>query len=284
MLAAIPIAEAGREHTWPARLELEFARRGDRSVLATRCHDGPLVVQKPHYPEGDSICHAIIVHPPGGIAGGDELELTARLGPGCGALLTTPGATKWYRSAAAWARQKITFTVGAGASLEWLPQETIVFDGALADARLDVEIIGDGTFIGWEILCLGRTGSAERFSRGEWRARTMIERDAKPLRFEQARLTGNDRALESPAVMDRVPVVATLLAASAKLTPSLLAACRGIAPISGQGAVTLLPGLLVARYLSASSEAAKGYFTQLWQVLRPTLIGQPGIEPRIWRT
>ena len=284
MYAAMPTAEAVRENIWPARLELEFQRRGERSVLAARRHDGPLVLQKPHYPEGDGICHAIIVHPPGGIAGGDELELRADLGAASSALLTTPGATKWYRSAGAWARQQINFNVNPGASLEWLPQESIVFDGARADARLDVELKGDGAFIGWEILCLGRTGSAERFSQGEWRSRTTVKRDGKPLWFERARLDGNDRALEAPAVMAGEPVVATMLAVSDKLTPSLLAACRAIAPLRGQGAITLLPGLLVGRYLGVSSAAAKIYFTKLWQVLRPAFIGRAAVEPRIWRT
>lgn len=284
MYAAMPSTQAVQENIWPARLELEFERRGERSVLAGRRHDGPLVVQKPHYPEGEGICHAIIVHPPGGIAGGDELELRADLGADSSALLTTPGATKWYRSAGAWARQRIIFNVAGAASLEWLPQETIVFDGARADARLDVELNGNGAFIGWEILCLGRTGSAERFSRGEWRSRTAIKRDGKPLWFERARLAGNDRALEAPAVMAGEPVVATMLAASDKLTPTLLAACRAIVPLRGQGAITLLPGLLVGRYLGGSSEAAKFYFTKLWQAIRPAVIGRTAVEPRIWRT
>lgn len=270
--------------TWPARLELEFARRGQRSVLAARRHDGPLVVQKPHYPEGDGICHAIIVHPPGGIAGGDELELTAELGAGSSALLTTPGAAKWYRTAGAWSRQQIIFRVCVGASLEWLPQESIVFDGAHADARLDVELNGDGSFIGWEIICFGRTGSAERFNQGKWRSRTAIKRDGKPLWFERGQLAGGDRALEAPAALAEKPVVGTMLAASDKLTPSLLADCREIAASRGDGATTLLPGLLVGRYLGESSEAAKNYFTKLWQVVRPALIGRPAVAPRIWRT
>jgi len=253
-------------------------------VLAARRHDGPLVLQKPHYPEGDEICHGIIVHPPGGIAGGDALELNVKLGAGSSALLTTPGATKWYRSAALWARQQVSFNVRNGASLEWLPQETIVFDGAYADAGLDADLKGDGTFIGWEMVCLGRTGSAERFNRGEWRSRIALKRDGKPLWFERARLDGNDRALAAPAVMAGESVAAIMLAASYKADRSLHAACRELKPLRGEGAVTLLPGLLVGRYLGGSSEAAKFYFTKLWQVIRPVLVGRVAVEPRIWRT
>src|SRR5260370_34276057 len=116
--------------SWKARLSLAFARQGERSVLIGRAHDGPLVVQKPLYPEGEGVCHAIVVHPPGGIAGGDELALDVRCEHGSHAVLTTPGAGKWYRSAGTLARQCLDFNVAG--TLDGLPRETIVFDGALA--------------------------------------------------------------------------------------------------------------------------------------------------------
>src|SRR5207244_7905018 len=118
--------------SWKASLSLSFARDENRSVLARRSHEGPLVVQKPLYPEGDAVCHAIVVHPPGGIAGGDELALDIRAAADAHALLTTPGASKWYRSAGPWARQHVRIEAAAGSIVEWLPQETILFDAALA--------------------------------------------------------------------------------------------------------------------------------------------------------
>jgi urease accessory protein len=269
---------------WRAALALEYERRGERTALAGRRHDGPLLVQKPFYPEGGAVCHTIIVHPPGGIAGGDDLELTARVGPGAFALLTTPGAAKWYRSAGAWARQEIAFDVRAGGCLEWLPQETIVFDGARADARLEVRLAGDAAFIGWEVLCLGRTGSGERFTGGEWRSRVRLERDGKPLWLERARIEGSGAALRSPAILADQPVAAVLLAASPRLDDAGRDACRRLEPAAGEGAVTLLPGLLVGRYLGSSSEAAKSYFAAMWRVLRPSVSGREASEPRIWRT
>src|SRR2546423_15456645 len=116
--------------SWKARLSLSFARDGNRSVLAERSHEGPLVVQKPLYPEGDTVCHTILVHPPGGIAGGDELRIEARVGAAAHTLLTTPAAGKWYRSAGPWAQQRVRLDGGAGPSVQWLPQESILFDGA----------------------------------------------------------------------------------------------------------------------------------------------------------
>lgn len=270
--------------SWRAALELDFERRSGRTILARRSHDGPLVIQKPLYPEGEEVCHGIVAHPPGGIAGGDALELSARLGADARALLTAPGAAKWYRSAGAQARQRIHFTVETGACLEWLPQENIVFDGALAELRTAVRLSGDARFIGWEVVCLGRTGSGEKLSHGKYDARTLIERDGRPLWLEHAQIEGGNGALASPVTLACQPVVGTLLAASLRLDGSVLEACRKLNPMAGDGAVTLVPGLLVGRYLGASSESAKNYFIGLWKILRPALIGREGVEPRIWRT
>lgn len=280
MLPLTPLS--GR--SWHAQLRLDFARRPARTVLAERRHDGPLVIQKPLYPEDEAVCHAIVVHPPGGIAGGDRLEISVRAGETAHALLTTPGAAKWYRSAGARAEQQIALRIGAGAFLEWLPQETIFFNGALAELRMDVDLEADGAFIGWEILCLGRTGSGEKFAGGECRTRTLVRRDRKPAWLENARLAGGAAALDSPAILAGEPVAGTLTAASLRVTEELLRRCREIKAMSGVGAVTMMPGLLVGRYLGASSEAAKHYFIQLWRVLRPVLTGRPAVEPRIWRT
>jgi urease accessory protein len=253
-------------------------------VLASRRHDGPLVVQKPLYPEGDAVCHTIVVHPPAGIAGGDELEITVRAAEDAHVLLTTPGAGKWYRSAGSWARQRLALVAGKGACLEWLPQETIVFDGALAELRTEVQLTADAVYIGWEVLCLGRTGSGEHYGSGECRPRTQLWRDGKPLWFEHGRIEAGGPLTHSPAGLGGHPVCGTLLAAAPGVGAELLSACRQEQASSGEVAVTLLPGLLVARYLGDSSEAARQYFARLWQRLRPALTGREAVEPRIWKT
>src|SRR5258705_7801205 len=121
----MPVDDALRAQRWRARLALDFERRDERSVLASRRHDVPLVVQKPLYPEGDPVCHAIVVHPPAGIAGGDELEIDVRVAPRAHALLTTPGAGKWYPSSGPLARQRVAIDVAVDARVVWLPQGTI---------------------------------------------------------------------------------------------------------------------------------------------------------------
>jgi len=268
--------------SWKASLSLDFSFQNRKTTLSRNVHDGPLVVQKPLYPEGSEVCHAIVVHPPGGIAGGDELGLRVRTEHGAAALLTTPGAAKWYRSAGAWARQDAVFDVEG--VLEWLPQETIVFDGALAQTSYDVNLGAAAGFIGWDIVCLGRTGSGERFSRGAFRSSIHIRREGRLLWLERGRIEGGGRLLESPAGLAGSPVFGTLFASLLNFDNKILDKLREQKPSTGAGAVTLLPGILLARYLGGSSEAARRYFLALWRILRPALMGREANEPRIWRT
>jgi urease accessory protein len=277
MLVAEPLVSS-----WKARLALGFSYTDKKTILSARTHDGPLVVQKPLYPEGGNPCHAIIVHPPGGIAGGDELRLSVSADKGASVLLTTPGAAKWYRSAGPWARQGVTFNVEG--TLEWLPQETIVFDGALAQTAYDVNLGAGACLIGWDIVCLGRTGSGERFARGLFRTSMQVRREGKLLWLERGRIDGGGRLLASPAGLAGKPVFGTLFASGLHLHRELLHETRKAEPEQGQGAVTLLPGILLARYLGDSTEAARRYFIALWRILRPALTGRDAAEPRIWGT
>ncbi|THF63299.1 urease accessory protein UreD [Pseudothauera rhizosphaerae] len=271
---------------WRARLALDYARRGARTVLAARSHHGPLVVQRPLYPEGEAICHTILVHPPAGIVGGDQLEFSATLGEGAHVLLTTPGAGKWYRSAAGVAPGSFTqrLDVAAGAVCEWLPQESIVYDGAVGEQALEVELAEDAVFIGSEMLCLGRTGAGERFQRGAFSLSTRIARDGRPLWLEAGRIDGGGALLDSPAGLAGQPVTGTLLATGPGLDAALLDACRAVPPAAGEGGVTLLPGLLVARWLGLHAEAGQQWLRALWRVLRPALTGRAAEAPRIWNT
>src|SRR5258706_11083292 len=263
---------------WKAEFGLVFQLINGKTVLAEKRFDGPLVVQKPFSPEGHAVCHAIVVHPPAGIAGGDELTLDVNAREGASVLLTTPGAGKWYRSAGPWARQKLRFDVPG--DLEWLPQETIVFDAALADMDCEVSLGPNGRYLGWEILCLGRTGSGERFSRGRIRMKSTISRDGIPLWWEQGTIAGGERLMSSAAGLGGKTVCATLLAAAPGLDRAMVSSCREEAEF----AVTLLPGLLVARMLCDSSEQAKAGVTRLWSKLRPQIFGRAAVEPRIWKT
>jgi len=268
--------------SWKAHLALGFSFENQKTTLSEKIHDGPLVVQKPLYPEGGEVCHAIVVHPPGGIAGGDELTLDVKAGKSAAALLTTPGAAKWYRSSGPRAMQSLRFDVHG--QLEWLPQETIVFDGALAETETEVELDAGAGLIGWDIVCLGRTGSGERFTRGSYRTSIRVRREKKLLWLERGRIDGGGKLLDSPAGLGGSTVFGTLFASSLNLNQELLNETRKPEPEAGRGAATLLPGILLARYLGDSSEAARRYFISLWRILRPVLTGREATEPRIWRT
>jgi urease accessory protein len=276
--------EAVHLQGWRAELALAFERRAARTVLATRRHEGPLVVQRPFYPEGEAVCHAIVLHPPAGIAGGDELEVSVRSAPHAHALLTTPGAGKWYRSAGPWARQRLDFDVADGACLEWLPQETIVFDGALARLETEIRLAGDARYVGWEILCLGRSGSGEKLERGTCRVRTIIRRDGRLQWVERGVIEGGGRLLDARVGLAGQPVCGTLIVAAQALGADLVGACRVPRPAVGAGAVTQVSGVLLARYLGPSGEAARRYFAAVWEIVRPQVLGRAATAPRIWAT
>ena len=269
---------------WRARLALDFERRGERSVLASRRHDGPLVVQKPLYPEGDPVCHAIVVHPPAGIAGGDELGIDVRVDAGAHVLLTTPGAGKWYRSSGPWARQRVAIEAAAGSCVEWLPQETILYESARADIRWQARIEPEARVIAWDVICLGRTGSGEAFDKGELRLETRLTCGGKLAWLERGRIEPSSPITRSPAGLHSHSVLGTMIVAAPAIDDAWLAACREALPRSGEAAITRVPGLLIARYRGDSSEAARLYFIELWKRVRLPVMGREANEPRIWRT
>jgi urease accessory protein len=271
------------ERAWRAHLALAFARRDERTMLARREHVGPLRVQKPLYPERD-VCQCILVHPPGGIAGGDTIALDVRVDPGARAQVTTPGAAKWYRSAGPQAHQSASFDVGEGAVLEWLPQGTIVFDGARANVATSVRLARGAIFVGWEVVCLGRIAAGERFQSGELRHRIDIERDGAPIWSERARLRAGSPLMYSAVGLNGAPVFGTFLTAAEAIDDALVSELRAERPERGEGAATSLPGVLAARYVGDSYEQALGYFARLWRIVRPRVLGREALAPRIWTT
>jgi urease accessory protein len=273
-----------RSTGWRAKLSLRYERRSERTVLAERRHAGPMLVQKALYPEGEQVCHGIVLHPPGGIVGGDELALNVAVGARASALLTTPGATKWYRSSGSEAHQSVRFHVARGGSLEWLPQPAIVFDGALGANACEISVDEDACYIGWDVWCLGRTASGERLRAGRMTTRTQIDCGSVPLFLERAAIEGGSRLLDSPVGLNGQPISGTLGAVVPRIESDVVTACRSIKPSYGHGGVTRLPRVIVARYLGDRAEAAFAYFVSLWEVLRPALLARVAASPRIWRT
>lgn len=269
---------------WEAELDLTLTRRAHGTVLSRHRHRGPLLVQKALYPEGRDTCHVTILHPPGGVAAGDRLKVSVELEPHAAALLTTPGATKWYRSAGEQAYQQVALSVAEGAVLEWLPRENIFFDGAQVMLGLDVNLMAGAHFIGWDLHGFGRRASGETWRRGALKIRTSIHREERLLWSEMARVDAAGAFAESSVGLAGASVCGTLVAAGWAITPDVLMACRDV-PAAGATArigITHLPEILLARYLGDSTEDGFRWFTALWGVLRQALAGKPACEPRVW--
>jgi urease accessory protein len=266
---------------WQGRLTLGFEARGSRTVLAHRRRHGPLAVQRPFYPE-DGVCHVYLLHPPGGVVGGDRLEVDVECTTGSQALLTTPGATKFYRSSGALATQAQCLVVGAGAVLEWLPQENILFPGARARLQTQVELQHDARLVLWEIHCLGRPTNDEPFDSGMLDSALSIYRDGRPLLLDRLRV--NERNRHAPSLLAGQPVSGTLVLSHASDVECH--AARALLPTDAghRTAATLIDDLLVVRYLGASTERARAIFTAVWSAVRQTTLGRPALLPRIWAT
>jgi urease accessory protein len=260
-----------------------------RTIVHDR-HDGPLRVLASLYPEAPSVCHNVLVHPPGGIVGGDELHLTATLAEGAHALVTTPGATRFYRSAGDGAVQALTARLDGGARLEWLPLETIAYSGCLAANRLRFELAPGAEVIGWDVLALGLPASGQPFERGRY-AQT-IELAGSWL--EHGVIDAADRRLlDSPLGFAGRRVAATLwFAAGSPLAPArrdaLLDAARTAAqghPLGDcAGSTSPQPEVVLLRVLAHRVEPALGLLTEVWRAWRREAWSLAACAPRVWRT
>jgi urease accessory protein len=270
---------------WQAALDLHFERSGARTVLARRRHVGPLQVQRPFYPEGTDTCHVYLLHPPGGVVGGDQLRITIDVASGAQALLTTPAAGKLYRSAGRLATLDQRLTVASNAMLEWLPQETIVFAGAHVAASTRVDLAGSAKFLGWELVCLGRPAAAELFTQGVLRQRFEVWCDGAPLWIEGSRFCGGEPALTAAWGLRGHSVTGTLVCTAT--APELVTQVREAwSALSGDALVsaTQLDAVIVCRYLGDDAEQARACFVAAWTILRPAVLGRVACPPRIWAT
>jgi urease accessory protein len=284
MLATPPTAHDG----WPAELHLRFARRKMRTVLVEKRHSGPLLVQKAIYPEDEKICHAVIVHPPGGIAGGDELRVEIDLEPDSNAVVSTPAATKWYKAPRHRCLQQTTIRLAERATLDWLPQENIFYNATRAESTFRLQIGTGATAIGWEIGMLGRQASGEEWLEGTLRFLTSIERtDGLPLWVERLRLEATSSLRKAYQGLCGLNVFGTLWAVSAGCTASLAEELASDLPLENglRAGVTSLPeGILLVRGLANDVERLRQMMVDCWMRLRPPVHGLASRRLRLWAT
>ena len=275
---------------WHGHLSLDYRHDLEGRTTALDRHEGPLRVLRRLYPEGPGICHHVLVHPPGGIVGGDRLHIDASLAEGTHALITTPSATRFYRSAGELAAQDLRARLAPGARLEWLPLETLVYDAALAENRMRFELAPGAEMIGWDIVALGLPSANLPFRRGHYQQHLEL-----PGRWlERGRLAADDLPLlNAPLGLAGHTVTATLwFAAGQALTgarrEALLDAARALSdkhPLRATvGSTAPEDGVVVLRLLAQRVEPAFELLCQVraaWRGLAWGLAAQP---PRIWRS
>lgn len=273
---------------WHAQLQLQYRLDAQRTVLKHQ-HNGPLRILKSLYPEGDGICHNVIIHPPGGLVGGDVLDVTLQVGAGAHALVSTPGAARFYASDDAVATQQVRIDLDAGARLEWLPLEAIAYPNCKARNTVQANLEDGAEWLGWDVTALGLPTAQQPFDCGRFSQRIEIP----GLWLEQAQLDASDtHLLNSPLGLDGQRCLGTMwLACGTALTRErrehLLDVVRGVlasAPAHVRaGATCPNPNMLVLRAVAPLVEPVMELFQQTWTQLRPAAWGLTNTPPRIWR-
>jgi urease accessory protein len=276
---------------WRAHLDLSFRHAAGRSRMYRGESFGPLYVQKPFYPEGELV-HVYLLHPPGGVAGGDQLKINISAEDRAGALLTTPAANKFYRSAGLSASVQNVLSVGTGASLEWLPQENLFFGNCAVKLDTRVRLAPGARFISWDLNCFGRPASGDYFIDGDVSSSTGIYRaghtaaDDQPILFERNCWQAGSELMSAAWGLSGQGVVGTLYATPVD-DEQLAFLRRSLAAYSSadsQFALTSVGNLLIARILTDSSILARKQLVEVWQALRPLVLGRSASPPRIWST
>ena len=272
---------------WHASLQLDYTLEGTRTV-ARHAHNGPLRILQSLYPEGDAVCHNVLVHPPGGLVGGDTLDITATVGPGAHGLVTTPGATRFYRSTGERALQRTHLTLAEGARLEWLPLEALCYNACNAENHLTLNLAPGAECMGWDVTALGLPHAGQPFETG----RFVQHIEAPGLWLERGVIDAADhRLLESPLGLAGQRCMASLFfvvgtplerarrdtaldAARAVMDAHALKASAGATSPNGQ--------VLVVRALAPQVEPAMQLLQQVRAAWRAALWQLDAEPPRIW--
>jgi urease accessory protein len=282
---------------WLANYQAELVYLDDKTRLGKTSHFGPLRVQRAFYPEGNICAHLYLLHPPGGLVAGDYLTIGLHLKSHAQALMTTPSAGKIYNNITERKQfQKVSLKIDNDAVREWMPQETLVFDGAEGDLITEVELNDNAQFMGWDIVCLGRPSSEDWFERGRIRQVISIQRNGVPLFIERNTISAKGDIMQDKAGLAKQAVFGSfILTNDADQIPELdeeqreaLEKLAALTSESGQAkglvAVTHKPGLVIVRYLGPCADNAKKVFIKYWQWMRPFVNGRDACAPRIWNT
>ncbi len=273
--------------SWLAQLSLDYTQENGRSV-ARFSHQGPLRILQSLYPEGDAICHNVLVHPPSGLVGGDTLDMHVTVGQGAHGLVTTPGATRFYRSEASLATQQVHATLDEGARLEWLPLEAIAYSGCDALNRAVFDLAPGAEMMTWDITALGLPAADMPFVQGTFRQHLEIP----GVWLERGTLDASDsRLMNSPLGLSGQRCMATLVFAAGSAMADerierALACARELLEASElrltAGATSPHQQVIVLRVLSPVTEPAMQLLRQVWAAWRQEMWALVGTAPRLW--
>ena len=271
---------------WPAYLSLGFDKPAEKTRMIHMEFKGPLRVQRPFYPEED-VCHVYLLHPPGGLVSGDDLNIQLHCQSNSHALVTTPSAGKIYKADSKSIEQKQHVDIEVdNAVCEWMPMETIVFDGAHGKLSTQVNLFGDAKFVGIDVFCLGRPKSHLPFVHGSVEQRLSIYQDGIPLLLERQYLAADDPLLTAVSGFNGHLVSGTLAVVGLDNGAEMVTQLRDHfhADVKGTLSITYRLNVLLVRYLGDCSEQAQQQLRMCWQLIRPTLLERPACAPRIWYT
>lgn len=273
--------------SWLAQLSLDYTQENGRSV-ARFSHQGPLRILQSLYPEGDAICHNVLVHPPSGLVGGDTLDMQVTVGKGAHGLVTTPGATRFYRSEAGLATQQVHARLQDGARLEWLPLEALAYSGCDALNLAHFELAPSAELMTWDITALGLPNANQPFVTGRFQQHLEIP----GVWLERGTVDAQDeRLMNGPLGLAGQRCMATLVfAAGSAIAPERVEAALDAArtaleasPLRLQaGATQPHPQVIVLRVLAPVVEPAMQLLRPVWAAWRQVLWGLPGTVPRLW--
>ncbi|NEQ22768.1 MAG: urease accessory protein UreD [Microcoleus sp. SIO2G3] len=266
---------------WQGCLQLDYAQRQNVTQLVRAQVQAPLKVQRSFHPEG-AVCHSVILHTAGGIVGGDRLALEINLQPQSHTLITTAAAAKIYRSQGAQAEQITQIQVGENACLEWLPQEAIVFTGANYQQTTHIELAPGALWMGWEMTRLGRSARGERFEAGEWRSRTEVWQQGKPLWIDPQWVQGGSDMMDSPHGLNGAPVVGSFACVGRSMSADLVEAARAQWTGAGEIGVTRLMQGMLCRYRGDSTIDLRRWFIAVWHLARQEWLDRPACKQRVW--
>ena len=271
---------------WHGVVKITYQKRNHQTQPIAPYAQAPYKLQRPFYPQGQQTCYSTILHTAGGIVGGDKLSQSIQLQPETHAVITTAAASKVYRSRELTASQTVNLMVGEDACLDYLPRETIVFNGAQYQQQLRVNLASTATFFNWEIVRFGRSARGEQFLQGNWRSRTEVWQNERLLWVDCPWLPGKKTILGSPHGLGGYPLVGTLVWFGKPVPSQIIGEVRNLwdkSETTGEAGTTALMSGLLCRYRGNSRAEVINWFTNIWRLMRQFDGKEQPVTPRVWQ-